>query len=234
MMLILSSWRRLLVQDQMVRNGDWTKARPMLYQFPRLMGMTLGFIAFGHVARAVAKRAAPFGFQMLGYDPYIEELVMSDYGVQPVGLDELLQRSDFVSMHAPATKEAHHLMKEEHFRQMKKTALFVNTSRGANVDEAAIIKALREGWIAGAALDVLETEPVSLENPLLLMDNVILTAHVASASSRFDVARKRRVGAEMALVLSGKWPRACVNPSVLEKSKLERWQPFSMERGPGN
>ena len=127
MTLILSSWRRLVVQDQMVRKGDWAKARPMLYQFPRLMGMTLGFIAFGHVARAVAKRAAPFGFQMLGYDPYIEELAMSDYGVQPVGLDELLQRSDFVSMHAPGTKEAHHLMKEAHFRKMKKTALFVNS-----------------------------------------------------------------------------------------------------------
>ena len=97
MTLILASWRRLVVQDQMVRKGDWAKARPMLYQFPRLMGMTLGFISFGHVARAVAKRAAPFGFQMLAYDPYIEELVMSDYGVQPVGYDELLQRSDIVS-----------------------------------------------------------------------------------------------------------------------------------------
>jgi D-3-phosphoglycerate dehydrogenase len=234
MMLILASWRRLVVQDQMVRKGDWTKARPMLYQFPRLMGMTLGFISFGHVARAVARRAAPFGFQMLGYDPYIEELVMSGYGVQPVGFDELLQRSDIVSMHAPGTREAHHLMKEAHFRKMKKTALFVNTSRGTTVDEAAMIKALQEGWIAGAALDVLETEPVSLENPLLIMDNVILTAHVASASSRFDVARKRRVGAEMALVLAGRWPRACVNPAVLEKSALVRWQPYSMERGPGN
>ena len=112
MTLILASWRRLVVQDQMVRKGEWAKARPMLYQFPRLMGMTLGFISFGHVARAVAKRAAPFGFQMLAYDPYIEELVMSDYGVQPVGFDELLQRSDIISMHAPGTKDAHHLMKE--------------------------------------------------------------------------------------------------------------------------
>ena len=234
MMLILASCRRLVVVDQMVRKGDWTKARPMLNQFPRLMGMTLGFISFGHVARATARRAAPFGFQMLAYDPYIEELVMSDYGVQPVGLDELLARADIVSMHAPGTKEAHHLMKEAHFRKMKKTALFVNTSRGSTVDEKALIKALQEGWIAGAGLDVLETEPVALENPLLVMDNVILTAHVASASSRFDVARKRRAGAEMALVLSGRWPRACVNPSVLEKSGLERWQPYSMERGPGN
>jgi D-3-phosphoglycerate dehydrogenase len=234
MTLILASWRRLVVQDQMVRKGEWAKARPMLYQFPRLMGQTLGFISFGHVARAVAKRAAPFGFQMLAYDPYIEELVMSEHGVQPVGLDELLERSDIVSMHAPGTKDAHHLMKEQHFRKMKKTSLFVNTGRGSTVDEPAMIKALQEGWIAGAGLDVLETEPVGHNNPLLGMDNVILTAHVASASDRFDKARKRRVGAELSLVLSGKWPRACVNPSVLDKSKLHRWQPFSMERGPGN
>ena len=234
MTLILASWRRLVEQDRMVRKGDWAKARPQLYQFPRLMGMTLGFISFGHVARAVAKRAAPFGFQMLAYDPYIEELVMSDYGVQPVGYDELLQRSDIISMHAPGTKDAHHLMKEQHFKKMKKTALFVNTGRGSTVDESAMIKALQEGWIAGAGLDVLETEPVGHNNPLLGMDNVILTAHVASASSRFDLARKRRVGAEMSLVLSGKWPRACVNPAILEKSNLTRWQPYSMERGPGN
>jgi D-3-phosphoglycerate dehydrogenase / 2-oxoglutarate reductase len=234
MTLILASWRRLVVQDQMVRKGEWAKARPMLYQFPRLMGMTLGFISFGHVARAVAKRAQPFGFQMLAYDPYIEELVMSEHGVQPVSYGELLERSDIVSMHAPGTKDAHHLMKEQHFRKMKKTALFVNTGRGATVDEAAMIKALQEGWIAGAGLDVMETEPIGHNNPLLGMDNVILTAHVASASSRFDIARKRRAGAEMALVLSGKWPRSCVNPMVLEKSKLERWQPYSMERGPGN
>ena len=159
---------------------------------------------------------------------------MSEHGVQPVGYDELLQRSDIISMHAPGTKDAHHLMKEQHFRKMKKTSLFVNTGRGSTVDEAALIKALQEGWIAGAGLDVMEVEPIGNNNPMLGMDNVIMTAHVASASSRFDVARKRRVGAELSLVLSGKWPRACVNPAILEKSKLVRWQPFSMERGPGN
>jgi len=234
MTLILASWRRLVVQDQMVRKGEWTKARPMLYQFPRLLGMTLGFISFGHVARAVARRAKPFGFQMLAYDPYIEELVMSEHGVQPVSYGELLERSDIISLHAPGTQDAHHLMKEQHFRKMKKTALFVNTGRGSTVDEAALIKALQEGWIAGAGLDVMEVEPIGNNNPLLGMENVIMTAHVASASSRFDVARKRRAGAELALVLSGRWPRSCVNPMVLEKSKLLRWQPVSMERGPGN
>jgi len=234
MMLLLAGFRRLVEQDKMVRTGRWSEGRPALLKIPRLMGQTLGFISFGRVARAVAKRAAPFGFQMLAYDPYIEELVMSEHGVQPVGYDELLQRSDIISMHAPGTKDAHHLMKEQHFRKMKKTSLFVNTGRGSTVDEAAMIKALQEGWIAGAGLDVMEVEPIGNNNPLLGMENVIMTAHVASASSRFDVARKRRVGAELSLVLSGKWPRACVNPAILEKSKLQRWQPFSMERGPGN
>ncbi len=233
MMLILATFRRLVVQDRLVREGRWKEGRPMLLPIPRLMGQTLGLIAFGHVARAVATRARAFGVHMLAYDPFVEELVMSPYGVEPVGLTELLQRSDIVSMHAPATPEAQHMLREEHFRLMKPSALFVNTGRGPTVDEGALVKALQEGWIAGAGLDVLEQEPPAPSNPLLGMENVILTAHVASASARFDPARLRRVGHEIALVLSGKWPRSCVNPSVLEKSGLRRWQPYSMERGPG-
>jgi len=233
MTLILATFRRLVTQDRLVREGRWKEGRPILYQYPRLMGQTLGFVAFGHVARAVAVRAEPFGVRMLAYDPYVEELVMSRYGVEPVGLTELLQRSDIVSMHAPATPDAHHLLTEEHFRLMKPEAIFVNTGRGPTVDESALIKALQEGWIAAAGLDVLEQEPPAPINPLLKMDNVILTAHVASASARFDPARRRRVGHEIALVLRGRWPRSCVNPSVLEKTTLVRWQPYSMERGPG-
>ena len=233
MMLILATFRRLVVQDRLVRENRWKEGRPMLLKIPRLMGLTLGFIAFGHVARQVALRARPFGVRMLAYDPFVEELVMSPYGVEPVSFSDLLKQSDIVSMHAPATPEAHHLMREEHFRLMKPTALFINTGRGPTVDESGLIKALQEGWIAGAGLDVLEQEPPVPGNPLMGMDNVILTAHVASASARFDPARLRRVGQEIALVLGGKWPRICVNPSVLEKSKLQRWQPYSMERGPG-
>jgi D-3-phosphoglycerate dehydrogenase len=137
-------------------------------------------------------------------------------------------------MHAPATESANRLLREEHFRQMKKTALYISTGRGPTTDEAALIKALDEGWIAGAGLDVLEQEPPGDNNPLLKMDNVILTAHVASASARFDPARRRRVGLELSLVLSGKWPMSCVNPSVLTKTDLRRWQPVSMERGPNS
>jgi D-3-phosphoglycerate dehydrogenase len=233
MLLILATYRRLVVMDRFVREGRWAEGRPLLSEFPRLMGQTLGFVAFGHVARAVAVRARAFGLHMLAYDPYVEELVVSQYGVEPVDLTELLQRSDIVSMHAPATPDAHHLLTEHHFRQMKPEALFISTGRGPTVDEAALIRALKEGWIAAAGLDVLEQEPPSPNNPLLTMDNVILTPHVASASARFDPVRKRRVGQEIALVLSGRWPRSCVNPSVLEKSGLMRWQPYSMERGPG-
>jgi D-3-phosphoglycerate dehydrogenase len=231
MMLLLATFRRVVVQDRMVRGGRWNEGRPAL-NYPRLMGQTLGFIAFGRVARLTAVRAKPFGLRMVAYDPFVEETAMSRHGVEPVTLEELLCMSDFVSMHVPGADEMHRILSERHFRMMKRSALFINTGRGTTVDEAALIMALRHGWIAGAGLDVLEMEPPRPDNPLLKMDNVILTPHVASASSRFDVARKRRVGQEIALVLTGKWPRSCVNPSVLEKTDLERWQPYSMERGP--
>ena len=159
---------------------------------------------------------------------------MPDYGVVPATLEEVLAQSDFISMHAPATPEAEGMLTEKHFRQMKKTAIFINTGRGPTVQEAGLIKALQEGWIAHAALDVLETEPPGNNNPILGMSNVTLSPHNASASARFDPARKRHVGRELALVLSGKWPMSCVNPSVLAGSALRRWQPVSMERGPNS
>jgi D-3-phosphoglycerate dehydrogenase len=234
MTLLLASWRRLVEQDRMVREGRWREGRPQLYQFPRLRGMALGFVSFGHIPRAVALRAKPFGLHMRAYDPYVEELTMLPYDVEAAGLDELLSTSDFICMHAPGTPETGHMLGEEQFRRMKPTALFINTGRGATVDEAALITALQQGWIAGAALDVLETEPVRQDNPLLQMHNVTLTAHVASASARFDPVRRRRVGHELALVLSGRWPMSCVNPSVLAGSGLRRWQPVPMDRGPNS
>ncbi|MBV9533268.1 MAG: C-terminal binding protein [Bradyrhizobium sp.] len=234
MMLLLAGFRRLVKQDRLVREGRWTEGRPALLKIPRLMGQTLGFISFGRVARAVAKRAAPFGLRLMAFDPFIQETLMFDHGVIPATLSEVLSQADFVSMHAPARPEVHHMVTERHFRQMKKSTIFINTGRGATVDEEALIKALQEGWIAHAALDVLEKEPPSHNNPLLRMENVTLTAHVASASARFDEARKRRVGYELSLVLSGMWPVSCVNPAVLQNTKLKRWQPVSMDRGPNS
>ena len=234
MALLLAAHRRVIEQDRMVREGRWREGRPQLLKIPRLMGSTLGFIAFGHVARATALRAKPFGLRLLAYDPFIEELAMPPYGVEPATLEEVLSQSDFVSMHAPATPEAMGMLKEKHFRQMKPTAIFINTGRGPTVDEPALITALQQGWIAGAALDVLATEPPRQDNPLLQMRNVVLSPHNASASARFDPARRRRVGQELALVLSGRWPMSCVNPTVLARGSLRRWQPFSMERGPNS
>ena len=197
MTLILATHRRLIEQDRMVREGRWAEGRPALLKIPRLRGMTLGLIAFGHVARAVAERAKPFGLHIIAYDPYIEEIVMVERGVEPVSLPELLARADIVSMHTPATESAHRLIREEHFRQMKPTAIYVSTGRGPTTDEPGLIKALDEGMIAGAGLDVLEKEPPGDNNPLLRMNKVILTAHVASATARFDPARRRRVGLEL-------------------------------------
>jgi len=234
MTLLLAGFRRVIEQDRMVREGRWREGRPALLKIPRLMGQTLGFISFGRVARATAKRAAPFGLRLMAYDPFIEEMLISDHGVLPATLNEVLEQSDFVSMHAPARPECTHLLKEEHFRRMKKTAIFVNVGRGPTVHEESLIKALQEGWIAHAALDVLEVEPPSHNNPLLRMENVTLSAHTASASARFDEARKRRVGNEMALVLGGKWPMSCVNPAVLQTTTLRRWQPIGMGRGPNS
>ena len=234
MRLILATHGRLVEQDRMVREGRWAEGRPALLKIPRLRGLTLGLIAFGHVARAVAERAKPFGLTIIAYDPFIEEMVMTERGVEPVSLPELLARADIISMHSPATASAQRMIREEHFRQMKPSAIYVSTGRGPTTDEAALIKAQDEGMIAGAGLDVLEQEPPGGNNPLLKMDNVILTAHVASATARFDPARRRRVGQELSLVLTGRWPMSCVNPSVLAGSGLRRWQPVSMERGPNS
>ena len=234
MTLLLAGFRRVIEQDRMVREGRWREGRPALLKIPRLMGQTLGFVSFGRVARSVARRARAFGLHMMAYDPFVEELTMSEYGVMPATLNEVLERSDFVSMHAPARPECEKLLREEHFRRMKPTAIFINTGRGPTVDEEGLIKALQEKWIAHAALDVLEVEPPSHNNPILRMENVTLSAHTASASARFDEARKRRVGQELALVLSGKWPMSCVNPAVLQTTTLQRWQPIGIMRGPNS
>ena len=145
MTLLLGTFRRLVEQDRMVREGRWREGRPQLLKIPRLMGQTLGFIAFGHVARAVARRARPFGLRMLAYDPFVGELIMSEYDVLPATLLEVLQQSDFVSMHAPATPETQSMLNETHFRQMKKTAIFINTGRGRTVDDQRLLRRCGKG-----------------------------------------------------------------------------------------
>jgi D-3-phosphoglycerate dehydrogenase / 2-oxoglutarate reductase len=232
MMLLLAAGRRTKQMDQMVGSGDWFKGRPLLSDTPRLMGQTLGLIAFGNVARCVARRAKAFGLHVIAHDPYVSELSISAEGVEPVSFGELLERSDYVSMHAPLNDETRHMLSTAAFAAMKPTAVIVNTGRGPTIDETALIAALRSGRIAAAGLDVLEQEPPARDNPLLAMPNVVITPHVASATSRMRPETRRRVGREVALVLKGKWPMSCVNPTVLPRTSLERWQPYPMTRGP--
>jgi D-3-phosphoglycerate dehydrogenase len=232
MMLLLDVARMTSTMARMARTGQWYQARPILSRIPRLLGQTIGLFAFGNVARCTARRARAFGMNVIAYDPYVSELEITGAGVEPVGFAELLARSDFLSVHAPHNEETEHVIDRGAMAQMKSTAVVINTARGSIVDEAALIEALRSGTIAGAGLDVLEQEPPEPENPLLTMENVLVTPHVASATTRMRPETRRRVGREVALVLRGRWPMSCVNPTVLPRVALERWQPYPMDRGP--
>ena len=233
MAMFLAAHRRLRLMHQLTVDGRWREGRPYFNEIPRLYGQTFALISFGNVAKAVARRCQAFGLHLISYDPYVAELDMTAVGVEPVtSLTELLRRGDFVSMHAPLNNETHHMMSVQQFQAMKRSALFINNGRGPTVDETALVKALQEGWIAGAALDVFEQEPVDTGNPLLKMENVIVTPHIASATARMAPESRRRLGREIATVLQGKWPRSAVNPGVLPRTSLVRWQPYPMGRGP--
>lgn len=232
MMLLLDTVRRTPQMARMAREGAWYQARPILSRTPRLWGQTLGLYAFGNVARCTARRAKAFGLNVIAFDPYVSELEITAAGVEPVGFGELLARSDVLSIHAPDNAETRHAIDAAALARMKPTAIVVNTARGPIIDEAALIAALQAGTIAGAGLDVLEQEPPAPDNPLLAMENVVVTPHVASATTRMRPETRRRVGREVALVLRGRWPMSCVNPIVLPRTPLERWQPYPMDRGP--
>ncbi len=230
--LLLDMARRTPTMVRMARTGDWYEARPLLSKIPRLFGQTLGLFAFGNVAHCMARRAKAFGMHVIAFDPYVSELEITGAGVEPVSFPELLARSDYLSIHSPHNDETEHAFNADAFAQMQNTAVIINTARGPIIDEAALINALQNQEIAGAGLDVLEQEPPQPDNPLLSMENVVVTPHVASATTRMRPETRRRVGREVALVLRGKWPMSCVNPTVLPKVALERWQPYPMNRGP--
>lgn len=232
MMFLLAQNKLLKTLMRFSEEGRWFEMRPVPSEIPRLWGQTLGLLGFGNVGCAVARRAKAFGLRIIAHDPYVSELKMTGYDVEPVSFTELLERSDYLSIHAPHNEGTHHLLGEAEFKAMKSTAVIINTSRGPILDEDAFIKALDEGEIAGAGLDVTEREPPKKDNPLRSMENVYLTPHTASASTRMRQETRRRAAREVALVLSGRWPLSCVNPEVLPRTPLHRWQPYSMDHGP--
>ncbi len=183
LLLILAVYKRLVVADAKMRQGTWLQWGLRSTSF-ELCGKTLGLVGFGRIGQAVAKRAHAFDARILYHDTFIPTppTEARAWGVESVGLDDLLRRSDVVSVHVPTTDETRKFVNADRFRQMKRTAVFINTSRGAVVEELALIRALQDKVIAGAGLDVFEREPIQADNPLLAMDNVVLTPHIAAGT----------------------------------------------------
>ena len=220
MALLLTCARKLIMLDNGVRQGRWVECRRAQSPMGSIYGQTLGLIGYGKIGRMTARKAQCFGLKILGYDPYAGESVGEECGISPVILPELLKESDFISVHTLLSKETWHLIGEKEFKQMKPTACFINTARGSIVDEPALIKALQEKWIAGAGLDVFEKEPVDTDNPLLRMNNVVVTPHCASCSDAAKERSSRGVGQRAARVLGGWWPKNVVNKTVKPKVNL--------------
>jgi D-3-phosphoglycerate dehydrogenase len=221
--LILALVRRIVIADKYVRNrlyiGKWTNP-PEYLRGIDLSGKVLGLIGVGRIGREVAKRAKGFGVKILGYDPYISSDVAKEFGIEIVNLDTLLRESDIISIHCPLTKETYHLINEDKIRLMRKRPYIINTARGAIIDEKALYKALKEGWIAGAALDVFEIEPPPENNPLFELDNVVLTPHIAWYTE--EALRRLEMSAveEAIRILRGELPKNIVNREVLKFIKI--------------
>jgi len=219
-MLLLACAKKLVRINNNMKQSGWGAARKILAPMGSVHGETLGIIGCGNIGRMTAEKARCFNLKLLGYDPYVDKSLTDKCGIKMVSMPELLKESDYVSVHTFLNKETYHLIGEKEFKQMKPSAYFINTSRGAVVDEPALIKALQENEIAGAGLDVFEQEPIDPNNPLLKMDNVIVLPHSASYSEVAFRRLRRSVGQEAARVVSGHWPKNVVNKGVKPKVNL--------------
>jgi D-3-phosphoglycerate dehydrogenase len=211
--------RRLFTLDRLVREGKWTVDRPeMRYEiYPtihRLHNQTLGLIGFGRIPQTIVPKVKELVSRILTYDPYVSPDIPAQMGVELVELDVLLSQSDFVSIHANLTPETKGLIGMAQFKKMKSTAYLINTSRGPLVDRNALSTALSQGIIAGAALDVLDPEPPDPNDPILQLNNVILTGHSAFASAEASLELHERPVEEVIRVMNGEWPRNFINPQV--------------------
>jgi len=214
--LMLSLLKKIPLRDKLTRRGVW---RPREVKGTYVRGITVGFIGFGRIAREVNRILEPWHVKRIAYDPYVPEEIFRQANVEPVNLDVLLRESDVVLVLAALTPETYHMIGERELRMMKKTAYLVNTARGAIIDENALIRALKEGVIAGAALDVFEHEPLSMENPLVELENVILSPHCSDFNEGVGVEVEGvKLATENVLkALRGEIPVNIVNPEALPK-----------------
>jgi D-3-phosphoglycerate dehydrogenase / 2-oxoglutarate reductase len=204
MALLLALARKVPRSNALVQAGRWEM--PAVVPLRRLEGQVLGLIGFGNIPRAVAPKAKAFGLKVITHDPFVPKDVLAGLGVEGVSFDDLLARSDFISVHAPLTPATRGLVNAAAFGKMKKGALIVNTARGPLIDEAALIAALDSGHLGGAALDVVTTEPLAKDSPLLGRDNVILTPHTAFYSVEALDELQTKCASDVARVLSGEKP----------------------------
>lgn len=209
MALILNGLRKIQVLSNSVKKGNWDYkiSKPI----HRTSAVTLGIAGFGRIPKAVAKKAGGFSFRLISYDPFVSGEIMREYGAEKVDFETLVRESDILTVHIPLTAETHHLFNRETFSKMKKGSFLVNTSRGPLVDENALVSALENRILGGAALDVCETEPLPADSKLRKFDNVILTPHAAWYSEEAQNDLQRKAAEEVVRVLRNEKPRCCVN-----------------------
>lgn len=180
--LLLAIARRIVEAERFLRAGQWQTWSPMLLVGPDAHHATLGIVGMGRIGYEMARRAHGFQMNLLYSSRSPHPDAEQDFGAKRVDLNALLMESDFVSLHVPSTPETRHLIGAEQLARMKPSAMLINTARGPVVDQAALVNALRDHQIAGAGLDVFDVEPLSLDDPLLTLDNVVLLPHIGSAS----------------------------------------------------
>lgn len=214
--LMLSLARKVAKIDRDMKDKGWMWPSAE-YCGVDLPGKTLGIIGLGRIGTTMARRARGFDMKLIACDPYAGAEAFERLRIERGGIEELLGVSDFVSIHCVLTPETRGLLGERELRRMKPTAYLINVSRGAIVDEAALVRALREGWIAGAGLDVFAEEPLRPGHPMLSLDNVILTPHLAAYTKEAFERLEAEAYARAVEVLEGKTPKNIKNPEVLEK-----------------
>jgi D-3-phosphoglycerate dehydrogenase len=214
MALLLALARKVTFGNRLVQAGRWEM--PAVVPIHRLRGRTLGLVGFGKIPQLLVPKAQAFGLKVIAFDPFVADQAVAGLGVELVGLDELLARADFISVHAPLTPETHHMFDGDAFARMKPEALLINTARGPLVDIQALAAALDAGHLAGAALDVLPEEPPPADLAVIDRDNVILTPHTAFYSEEALLDLQTKAAEDVARVLSGERPIYPVNPEVLD------------------
>lgn len=217
--LIMATGRRIVEGANYVRAGQWRTWGPRLLVGQDIHGATLGIIGFGRIGQAVAARAQGFDMRVLAYDPYQDQATAKALGVELLDdMDDLLRQADFVTIHTLLTEETYHLVGERELRLMKPTAILVNTARGPCVDPDALYRALRDGEIAYAGLDVTEPEPIDVDSPLLELNNCLIVPHIASASIATRGKMAEMAAQNLIAGLRGEPLPNCVNPEVYAAS----------------